>query len=446
MISLILAAGKGTRMKSEKPKVLHEVNGMPMLKRVLKVLENAGTENNIFILGHKKDEVLKVMGDVEYVEQKEQLGTGHAVLMAKDKLEKYKDDVLITYGDAPLLKEETLNKMKEQFYNKKLDCILLSCKVKDPFGYGRIIKKDGNVVDIIEEKEADETERKINEVNTGVYIFKYDSLIEAIGKINNNNLKGEYYLTDAIKILSNSGYKLESYQIEDEDEVLGVNSKVQLAQASKILRNRKNAELMDNGVIIIDPDAVYIEEQVIIGEDTVIYPNVVIQGKTEIGKNCKIFGNTRIENSIIGDNVKIESSLVEQSTLEEGATVGPFAHLRPKAYLKKNVHVGNFVEIKNSILEEGVKAGHLTYLGDAEVGKDTNIGAGTITCNYDGKSKHKTIIGEKAFIGSNSTIVAPVEIGEKAFTAAGSTITEKVPEKTLAFGRARQTNKEGWNK
>ncbi|RRD37943.1 bifunctional UDP-N-acetylglucosamine diphosphorylase/glucosamine-1-phosphate N-acetyltransferase GlmU [Leptotrichia sp. OH3620_COT-345] len=446
MISLILAAGKGTRMKSEKPKVLHEVNGMPMLKRVLKVMENIGTENNIFILGHKKDEVLKVMGDIEYVEQKEQLGTGHAVLMAKDKLEKCKDDVLITYGDAPLLKEETLNKMKEQFYTKNLDCILLSCKVSVPFGYGRIIKKDGNVVNVIEEKEADEEEKKINEVNTGVYIFKYDSLMEVIGKINNNNLKGEYYLTDTIKILSDMGYKLESYQIEDEEEVLGVNSKAQLAQASKILRNRKNNYLMDNGVIIIDPDTTYIEEQVVIGEDTVIYPNIIIQGNTEIGRNCKIFGNTRIENSVIADNVKIESSLIEQSNLEEGVTVGPFAHLRPKTYLKKNVHVGNFVEIKNSVLEEGVKAGHLTYLGDSEVGRDTNIGAGTITCNYDGKKKHKTIIGEKAFIGSNSTIVAPVEIGEKAFTAAGSTITKKVPEKALAFGRARQTNKEGWDK
>ena len=446
MISLILAAGKGTRMKSEKPKVLHEVNGTPMLKRVLKTLENTGIEKNVFILGHKKDAVLEAMGDLEYVEQKEQLGTGHAVLIAEEKIKKYKDDVLITYGDAPLLREETINRMKEIFYEKDLDCILLSCKMKDPFAYGRIIKKDGKVVDIIEEKEATEEQKKIKEVNTGVYIFKYKSLVEAVEKIDNNNIKGEYYLTDTIKILSGAGYKLESYQIEDEDEVLGVNSKAQLAQAGKILRGRKNLELMDDGVILIDPETTYIEEQVKIGEDTVIYPNVIIQGETEIGKNCKILGNTRIENSEIADNVKIESSLIEQSRLEEGVTVGPFAHLRPKAHLKKNVHVGNFVEIKNSVLEEGVKSGHLTYLGDAEVGKNTNIGAGTITCNYDGKNKHKTIIGENAFIGSNSTIVAPAEIGEKAFTAAGSTITKKVPEKALAFGRAKQTNKEGWNK
>ena len=446
MIALILAAGKGTRMKSEKPKVLHEVNGVPMLKRVLNTMEEIATKKNIFILGHKKEEVLSAMGDIEYVEQAEQLGTGHAVLIAREKIEEYKEDVLITYGDTPLLTEETLLKMKEIFYEKELDCILLSCKVKDPFGYGRIIKEGGKIVNIIEENEATEEQKKINEANTGVYIFKYVRLIEAASKIDNNNVKGEYYLTDAIKILSDGGYKVESYQIEDEDEVLGVNSKAQLAQAGKILRNRINTKFMDEGVIIIDPETTYIEENVRIGEDTVIYPNVFIQGKTEIGKNCIILGNTRIEDSIIKDNVKIEASVVEKSVLEEGGTVGPFAHLRPKAHLKENVHVGNFVEVKNALLESGVKVGHLTYLGDAEIGENTNIGAGTITCNYDGKNKHKTTIGKNSFIGSNSTIVAPVNIGKKAFTAAGSVITKEIPDNTLAFGRARQINKEGWNK
>ena len=446
MIALILAAGKGTRMKSEKPKVLHEVNGVPMLKRVLNTMEEIATKKNIFILGHKKEEVLSAMGDIEYVEQAEQLGTGHAVLIAREKIEEYKEDVLITYGDTPLLTEETLLKMKEIFYEKELDCILLSCKVKDPFGYGRIIKEGEKIVNIIEENEATEEQKKINEANTGVYIFKYERLIEAASKIDNNNVKGEYYLTDAIKILSDGGYKVESYQIEDEDEVLGVNSKAQLAQAGKILRNRINTKFMDEGVVIIDPETVYIEENVRIGEDTVIYPNVFIQGKTEIGKNCIILGNTRIEDSIIKDNVKIEASVVEKSVLEEGVTVGPFAHLRPKAHLKGNVHVGNFVEVKNALQESAVKVGHLTYLGDAEIGENTNIGAGTITCNYDGKNKHKTTIGENSFIGSNSTIVAPVNIGKKAFTAAGSVITKEIPDNTLAFGRARQINKEGWNK
>ena len=446
MISLILAAGKGTRMKSERPKVIQKVNGTPMLKRVIKTLENIGIEKNVFILGHKKDEVLEVMGEIQYVEQAEQLGTGHAILIAKEKIEEFKEDVLITYGDTPLLTEKTLSEMRRVFTEKNLDCILLECKVSDPFGYGRIIKDNGNVVDIIEEKDATEEEKKINEVNTGVYIFKYDKLISSIEKIDNNNSKGEYYLTDAIKVLANIGAKVETYQIGDEDEVLGVNSKAQLAQASRILRNRKNTELMDNGVILIDPETTYIEEDVIIGEDTVIYPHVLIQGKTEIGKNCQIFGNTRIEDSLISDNVKIESSLIEQSNIEEGVTIGPFAHLRPKSYLKQNVHIGNFVEIKNAVLEKGVKAGHLTYLGDAEIGSETNIGAGTITCNYDGKNKHKTKIGEKSFVGSNSIIVAPVEIGDRAFTAAGSVITHDVPDNALALGRARQVIKEGWKK
>ena len=446
MISLILAAGKGTRMKSERSKVVHEVNGVPMVKMVSKLLKNVGIEKSIYILGHRKEEVLATIGEVEYVEQAEQLGTGHAVLIAKEKIEENKDDVLITYGDTPLLTEETINRMKEQFYKENLDCIILSCNMKDPFAYGRIIKKDGNVVDVVEEKEATEEQKKIKEVNTGVYIFKYKSLIDALGKINNNNIKREYYLTDAIKILSDGGYKVGSYKIDDEDEVLGVNSKAQLAQANKILRDRKNLQLMDNGAILIDPATTYIEENVEIGEDTVIYPNVIIQGDTKIGKNCVILSNTRIENSVIKDNVKIESSLIEKSTLEEGVTVGPFAHLRPKAHLKENVHVGNFVEIKNAVLEKGVKAGHLTYLGDAEVGENTNIGAGTITCNYDGKNKHKTKIGKESFIGSNSIIVAPVEIGKESFTAAGSVITKNVPDSTLAFGRARQINKEGWKK
>ena len=311
MISLILAAGKGTRMKSERSKVVHEVNGVPMVKMVSKLLKNAGIEKSIYILGHRMEEVLNTIGEVEYVEQVEQLGTGHAVLIAKEKIEENKDDVLITYGDTPLLREETINRMKEKFHNENLDCIILSCNMKDPFAYGRIIKKDGNVVDIIEEKEATEEQKKIKEVNTGVYIFKYKSLLEALGKINNNNIKGEYYLTDTIKILSEDGYKVGSYEIDDEDEVLGVNSKAQLAQANKILRDRKNLQLMDNGAILIDPATTYIEEDVEIGEDTVIYPNVIIQGDTKIGKNCIILSNTRIENSIIKEENPIANIFLE---------------------------------------------------------------------------------------------------------------------------------------
>lgn len=446
MISLILAAGKGTRMRSEKPKVLHEVNGIPMLKRVTRILENIGIENNVFILGHKKEEVLQEMGEVPFVVQEQQLGTGHAILIAKEIIEEFKDDVLITCGDTPLLKEKTLNEMKNYFYEGNYDCLVLSCKVKDSFGYGRIVKKDGRLVNMVEQKDATVEEQKIDEINSGVYMFKYDKLIDAISKIDNNNSQGEYYLPDAVKVLVKEGLKVDTYQIFEEEEILGINSKVQLAQATKILRTRKNIELMDAGVILIDPETTYIEEKVEIGEDTIIYPNVIIQGETKIGKNCKILSNTRIENSLIGNNVRIESSLIEQSKIEGGVTIGPFAHLRPKAHLKEDVHIGNFVEIKNATLEKGVKTGHLTYIGDAVIGENTNIGAGTITCNYDGKNKHRTIIGENSFIGSNSVLIAPVNLGSEVYTAAGSVITKNVPNKTLAFGRAKQINKEGWKK
>lgn len=446
MISVILAGGKGTRIRSDKPKVIHKVNGIPMIKRVERTLNNIGIEKHVFILGYKREMVLEIMGDIPYVIQEEQLGTGHAVLIAKDKIEEYKQDVLITYGDAPLILESTLTSMKKRFEENNLDGILLSCEVKNSYAYGRIIKKDGKVVDIVEEKDATEEQKKIKEINVGVYIFKYDKLIYALERLTNDNAQGEYYLTDVIKILSEIGANIETYVTYDEDEILGVNSKEQLAQAENIVKMRKNTELMTNGVILIDPNNCYIEDDVEIGEDTTIYPNTIIQGKTKIGKNCVILGNTRIENSIIADNVKIEASVVEQSILETGVTVGPFAHLRPKANLKENVHVGNFVEIKNATLEKGVKTGHLTYIGDAEVGENTNIGAGTITCNYDGKNKHKTKIGENSFVGSNTILVAPVEIGNKSFTAAGSVITKEVPDNALAFGRAKQTNKEGWNK
>ena len=443
MISIILAAGKGTRMKSELPKVVHKVNGVPMLKKVSDTLDKTGVKKKIFILGHKKEDVLLEMGEIDYIEQQEQLGTGHAVLIAKEEILKNKDNVLITYGDSPLIKEETLKKMEERFIKENIDCILLSCEVNDPFGYGRIIlNKNNEIIDIIEEKEASDEIKKIREINVGVYIFKYESLLKTLDQINNNNEKGEYYLTDAIKILVKESAKVQSYKIYDETEILGVNSKAQLAIAGKILRDRKNEELMDDGVILIDPLTTYIEEEVLIGQDTVIYPNTIIQGKTKIGENCIIYSNTRIIDSKISNGVKIESSLIESSIIEDNASIGPFAHLRPMTHLKENVHVGNFVEIKNSILYNDVKAGHLSYIGDAEVGKETNIGAGTITCNYDGQKKHKTIIGEKVFIGSDSILVAPITIGNNSITAAGSVITNDIEEEQIAFGRSRQINKE----
>ena len=444
--ALILAAGKGTRMKSELPKVIHTVNGIPMVQKIIKELEKINIEENILILGHKKEEVLKTIGEVSYVVQTEQLGTGHAIMQAKEKLKDYEGDVMILCGDTPLLKSRTLENMYNYHKENKCTTTVLTAVYDNPFGYGRIVKENGNVVGIVEEKEASEEIKKIKEVNAGVYCCNAKELFKALDKIDNNNEKGEYYLTDIIGIQVKKGKKVSSFVLEDSEEILGVNSKVELAQASKVLRERKNKELMEEGVILIDPATTYIEETVKVGRDTVIYPGVMLQGNTVIGENCEIIGNTRIIDSVLKNNIRVESSVIEESILEDKVTMGPFAHLRPKAHLKEKVHIGNFVEVKKSTLEPGVKAGHLTYLGNATVGKDTNIGAGTITCNYDGVNKFETHIGERVFIGSSSMLVAPVNIGDNALTGAGSVITKDVPEDALAVERNKQIIKLKWRK
>lgn len=445
--TLILAAGKGTRMKSDMPKVIHKVNGIPMITKIIDTLSGLNPEENILILGHKKEEVLKVVGEnCDYVLQTEQLGTGHAVIQAKEKLEGYDGDVMILCGDTPLLRESTLKSLYE--YHKESGAVttILTSIYENPFGYGRIVKEDGLVKAIVEEKEASEEIKKIKEVNAGVYCFNSKELFKALDKIDNNNEKGEYYLTDVIGIQVSENKKVQSFILEDKMEILGVNSKVELTQAGKVLRDRKNRELMEEGVILIDPETTYVEESVKVGRDTVLYPGVVLQGKTVIGENCEIIGNSRIIDSVLGNNIRVESSVIEESILEDGVTMGPFAHIRPKSLLKEKVHIGNFVEVKKSTLEKGVKAGHLTYLGDAQVGENTNIGAGTITCNYDGVNKSKTVIGKDAFIGSDSMLVAPVNIGEKALIGAGSVITKDVPSNSLAVSRSKQIIKTDWRK
>lgn len=445
--TLILAAGKGTRMKSDMPKVIHKVNGIPMITKIIDTLSELNPEENILILGHKKEEVLKVVGEnCDYVLQTEQLGTGHAVIQAKEKLKGYDGDVMILCGDTPLLRESTLKSLYE--YHKESGAVttILTSIYENPFGYGRIVKEDGLVKAIVEEKEASEEIKKIKEVNAGVYCFNSKELFKALDKIDNNNEKGEYYLTDVIGIQVSENKKVQSFILEDKMEILGVNSKVELAQAGKVLRDRKNRELMEEGVILIDPETTYVEESVKVGRDTVLYPGVVLQGKTVIGENCEIIGNSRIIDSVLGNNIRVESSVIEESILEDGVTMGPFAHIRPKSLLKEKVHIGNFVEVKKSTLEKGVKAGHLTYLGDAQVGENTNIGAGTITCNYDGVNKFKTVIGKDAFIGSDSMLVAPVNIGEKALIGAGSVITKDVPSNSLAVSRSKQIIKTDWRK
>lgn len=445
--AIIMAAGKGTRMKSEASKVMHLAHGKPIISRIVAALNQLEVEENILILGHKKEQILEYFGnDISYVLQEEQLGTGHAVMQVEKKIKGYKGDILILNGDVPLLRSKTLKEMYDLYLQKKVDGIILTATFENPFSYGRILKKEEKIIGIVEEKDANEEQKKIKEVNGGVYIFKSEDLLYALSKIDNKNEKGEYYLTDVIKILSAIDKKIISYSLRDSMEIQGVNSKVELALVSKELRDRKNIELMESGVIIIDPATTYIDDEVKIGKDSVIYPNVVIQGNTEIGENTEILSNTRIIDSKIYKNVKIESSVVEESIVEDGVTIGPFAHLRPKTHLKENVHIGNFVETKKSTLEKGVKAGHLTYLGDAHVGEKTNIGAGTITCNYDGKNKFKTIIGKEVFIGSDTMLVAPVEVGDNALIGAGSVITKNVPSNALGVARAKQTIKEGWKK
>ena len=444
--TLILAAGKGTRMKSDLPKVIHKVNGIPMVKKILNELEKLGTEENILILGHKKEEILKELGEIKYAVQEEQLGTGHAIMQAENLLKDYEGDVMILYGDTPLLRHETLKAMYEAHKKSGVATTILTSVYENPFGYGRIVKNGEKVTAIVEEKEADEETKKIKEVNAGVYCCNAKELFAALKKVTNNNEKGEYYLTDIVGIQVGEGKTVASFVLEDNREILGVNSKVELAEASKILRERKNTSLMEEGVILIDPASTYIEETVKIGKDTVIYPTVMLQGNTVIGENCEIIGCTRIIDSTLGNDMRIESSVIEESIVDDKVTMGPFAHLRPKSHLKEKVHIGNFVEVKKSTLEYGVKAGHLTYLGNATVGKDTNIGAGTITCNYDGVNKFDTVIGENVFIGSDTMLVAPVNIGDKAITGAGSVITKDVAPRALAVERNKQIIKFEWRK
>ena len=448
MKAIIMAAGKGTRMKSDLPKVVHLAHSKPMIIRIIDALNALNTEENVLILGHKKEKVLEVLGpDVSYVVQEEQLGTGHAVKQAVPKLENYQGDVLIINGDIPLIRKETLIDFYNEYKKENADAIILSAVFENPFSYGRVLKDGNKVLKIVEEKEANEEQKKIKEINAGVYIFKSQDLVKALAQINNNNNeKGEYYITDVIEILSNDNKKVISYSLEDSMEIQGVNSKVELALVSKVLRERKNTALMEEGVILIDPANTYIEDEVKIGRDTTIYPNVTLQGNTEIGENCEILSGTRIIDSKVYDNVRIESSVIEESIVENGVTIGPYAHLRPKSHLKENVHIGNFVETKKSTLEKGVKAGHLTYLGDAHVGEKTNIGAGTITCNYDGKNKFKTEIGKEVFIGSDTMLVAPVSIGDNSLIGAGSVITKDVPSDSLSVERSKQIIKEGWKK
>ena len=449
-ISIILAAGEGTRMKSNTPKVLHKICGKALLDYVIEASKSAGVKENYVIVGHGGDKVREYFKDTDVIFRNQPVGeeypygTGYAVMQAIDSIE---DDsnVVILYGDTPLITGDTIKQLLDYHKNMGNHATVLTAHVEEPTGYGRIVRDENNrILKIVEHKDANEEELNIKEINSGIYCFKGKELKYALGKIDNNNSQGEYYITDVIKILKDEGYRVDAYKLEDSTEIYGINSRVQLAFCDRLMRNRINRFHMENGVTIINPENTYIEAEVKIGRDSIIYPGVFLKGKTVIGEECVIRENTVVEDSQIGNNVIIISSTIEESTVGDGCRIGPYAHLRPNSHLGKNLRIGNFVEVKNSTVGDNSKAGHLAYIGDADVGKNVNIGCGVVFVNYDGKNKHRTVVEDNAFIGSNANLVAPVVVKEHGYVAAGSTITEEVEEGTLAIARAKQVNKRGW--
>ncbi|MDR2832795.1 MAG: bifunctional UDP-N-acetylglucosamine diphosphorylase/glucosamine-1-phosphate N-acetyltransferase GlmU [Streptococcaceae bacterium] len=444
--AIILAAGKGTRMKSKLYKVLHEVSGKTMVEHVLTQVEKTNPTEIVTIVGHGADSVKAKLGKrSEYVLQEEQLGTGHAVLQAKDLLAGRKGTTIVLAGDTPLLTAETIANLFEYHEQRQSSATILTANAPDPTGYGRVIRNHIGVVErIVEQKDATPEEARVTEINTGTYAFDNELLFEALESVNTDNAQGEYYLPDVIEILKKQGHTVSAFQMDNFEDSLGVNDRVALAEANQIMKRRINKFHMTNGVTLIDPESTYIESDVVIGSDTIIEPNVMLKGKTVIGSDVFVGANSQIVDSTIEDNVKIRASVIEESIVRNGADVGPMAHLRPLADIGENAHVGNFVEVKKATLGQGSKAGHLSYIGDTVIGKEVNIGAGVIFVNYDGKNKYTSQVDDYAFIGSNANIINPVHVGKNGLVTAGSTITEDVPEEALSFGRAKQVNKDGY--
>lgn len=434
--AILLAAGQGTRMKSDLPKVLHPMCGKPMLWHALEAVRQASTEKPVVVIGTGADQVRAFVGDTaECVLQEPQLGTAHAVLQAESLLRGRTDQVIVAYADMPLLQPETLKRLAERQAAQGGAMTLLTLKAADPRGFGRIVRNgEGGVRAIVEEYVATPEELAIRELNAGVYCFRADWLWGALHKIKKNPQKGEYYLTDIVEVAGSENLAVEAVASEDHDELIGINSRVHLAEAEAVLRQRINTQHMLNGVTLTDPACTYIDAGVAIGKDTVIHPNTHLQGQVVIGDGCAIGPNSIIRDSKIGERCRVLASVLEGAELEDDVDLGPFARLRRGAHLASHVHVGNFGEIKDSYLGPGVKVGHFSYIGNATIGADVNIGAGTITCNFDGEKKNLTEIGEGAFIGSDTMLVAPLKVGARAKTGAGAVVTKDVPPDTLAVG------------
>lgn len=444
--AVILAAGKGTRMKSELPKVMHQIAGKPLLDHVLEKVQGLGIDEVYTIVGHGREIVAKhIAGRAEVIVQEEQLGTGHALIQAAPYL-KDESCILVLSGDQPLLSGDTLRALLKLHRTSKASATVLSAIMASPFGYGRVIKQNGLLQGIVEEKDTDSKQKEIKEINTGTYCFQGSSLKSAIKMITPQNAQGEYYLTDVFKILIAAGEKIETLCIEDSAEALGINNRVQLAKAEDILYDQIRKFWMMEGVTIVNPSSVFIDAQAALCKDVVIHPFTLVKGNTQIEEGASIGPGTTLVNCRCLKGCQIENSVAREAVIGENSVVGPFAYLRPGTVLEKGVKVGDFVEIKNSKIGEGSKVPHLSYIGDSTLGENVNIGAGTITCNYDGRRKYSTIIGDNTFVGSNTNFIAPVEIGKKAVIGAGSTITKDVPDNALAVERSQQKNIENWQK
>ncbi len=448
IVAIVLAAGEGTRMKSRLPKVLHQVCGRPMIKHTIDRLEELNIDKKIVIIGYNGSLVKETLDKkVDYIWQKEQLGTGHALAQCREALTKFKGDLLVLSGDTPLLTTQTLKGLIETHREKEALATILTTILKPPTGYGRVIRHgDGTIRKIVEEEDATIIELANEEVNAGTYCFKKEAIFQALEKIRPKNVQEEYYLTDAIEVLTKKGHKVEVYTTDESDEIIGINSRKDLALANRIMREHILDRLMLNGVTIVDPLTTTIDQEVEIGRDTIIYPFTIIEGKSRIGKDCIIGPAVQIRESKIANKVEIKNSSVQNSIIESEARIGPYAHLRPKSRIGKRAKIGNFVEIKKSSIGKESKVAHMSYIGDATLGDEINIGAGTITCNYDGFKKYPTTISNGVFVGSNTNFIAPVKIGKGAVIGAGSTITEDVPPYALAIARGRQKNIKGWAK
>jgi bifunctional UDP-N-acetylglucosamine pyrophosphorylase/glucosamine-1-phosphate N-acetyltransferase len=445
---VILAAGKGTRMKSSLPKVLHRVAGTPMIEHVMAAAQSLQPRSITLVVGHMKEllrQGLEKYPGLSYVTQEPQLGTGHALLQTAGVLERENGVVLLLSGDVPLLKGHTLAALVSKHMESQAAATVLTAMVEQPYGYGRIVRVKGRISRIVEERDASPSQRKIREINSGVYVFSLGPLFDSLRGLAAANAQGEYYLTDLVAIYRRRRLGVETIVVEDANEIRGINSRSELAEASRIVRQKKNEELMAAGVTIEDPATTYVDEDVVVGADTVIHPGVHLEGRTQIGQACEIHAGVRIVNSVLADRVTVLNfTVITGSRLATAVTVGPFVHLRPETELGDSVHIGNFVELKKSVVGKGTKAGHLSYLGNAVIGENVNIGAGTITCNYDGAGKHQTTIEDDVFVGSDSQLVAPVTIGKGAYIGSGTTVRQNVPARSLAVSAGRQRNIEGW--